>query len=318
MPPIPLCSRSAPCQNSPVPQETLVVKVPQPERAALRERLSASTFEFRSVPHALFSVKGEGVVATLYESGKLVVQGADPAFFVERFVGGACQPAPSKSSATEPARLPEETAVGSDEAGKGDYFGPLVVCAVRVEVDQAPGLVAAGVTDSKRLADGRALKLGAWLREELPHSLQVLMPADYGRAWDQHGLHRLLSDMHAAAIREVARPGDRAVIDQFSKRDEIGPQLRDLKLRIERRPRAESEVAVAAASILARAEFLIGLRELGEEYDFALPKGAGSPVDEAGAEFARRLGLDRLAAVAKVHFKNTEKIRARLEAGGPL
>lgn len=299
-------------------QQTLVVQVPPGERSALRERLAAGVFEFRSVPHALFSVKGEGVVATLYESGKLVVQGPDPAFFVERFAGGTARAAAprSESKASAAPETPAQTTVGSDETGKGDYFGPLVVCAVRVDVDRAPGLVEAGVTDSKRLTDGRALKLGAWLRKELPHSLQVLMPADYGRAWERVGLNRLLSDMHAAAIREVAHPGDRTVIDQFSKKDEIGPQLTDLRLRIEQRPRAESEVAVAAASILARAEFLIALRELGQEYDLVFPKGAGPPVDEAGAAFARDHGLERLGEVAKLHFKNTEKVRARLAAGG--
>ena len=107
--------------------------------------------------------------------------------------------------------------------------------------------------------------------------------------------------------------GDRVVIDQFSKKDEIGPALSDLELDIEQFPRAESELAVAAASIIARAEFLIRLRELGEEHDLLLPKGAGPPVDAAGAEFVRRHGFETLPQVAKVHFKNTDKVRNQLE-----
>jgi ribonuclease HIII len=301
-----------------VTQETLVVQIPAAERDNLRRGLSSGVFEFRSVPHAVFSVKGEGVVATLYRSGKLVVQGSDPGLFVERFAAGVAsptRPARPKAKPTGGTQVSTRTTVGSDETGKGDYFGPLVVCAARVEVDQGHRLKEAGVADSKRISDGRALQLGAWLRREVPHSLQVLMPAEYDRAWNTYGLNTLLSRQHAAAIREVARPGDRTVIDQFSKQDEIGPLLADLALEIELRPRAESEVAVAAASILARSEFLVCLRELSQRHDLELPKGAGPAVDEAGAAFVREYGFERLSQVAKVHFRNTEKIRELLAEG---
>jgi ribonuclease HIII len=296
-----------------VSQETLVVKLPPAERAALRARLGQGRFEYRSVPHAEFSVKGEGVVATLYTSGKLVVQGADPALFLERFAGGAAPTPARRKSAPAPAPAdPSLPTVGSDETGKGDYFGPLVVCAARVEPELAAALTEAGVMDSKRLTDPRALQLAALLRERVPHALRVLMPEDYNRDWKALGLHTLLSRQHAEVIREVAHPGDRVVVDQFAKKDEIGPRLADLGLAIEQRPRAESEVAVAAASILARAEFLLALKELGDEYDLALHKGAGAPVDRIGVEFVRAHGRELLPKVAKTHFKNTEKIERRL------
>lgn len=297
-------------------QETLVVVIPAGQRPALRQRLSTGVFEFRTVPHALFSVKGEGVVATLYQSGKLVVQGSDPALFISRFADVEA-PAPQT---TEPSAgeggIPDQesrTTIGSDECGKGDYFGPLVVAAVRLEPRSAQELRAAGVMDSKRVTDPRALQLGAWLRGEFPHSIQALDPGEYNPAWKERGLHTVLSDLHARAIRDLAVPGDRVVIDQFSKKDEIGPALQDLELDIEQFPRAESVLAVAAASIIARAEFLIRLRELGEQHDLLLPKGAGPPVDAAGAEFVRQNGFEVLSQVAKVHFKNTDKVRSQLE-----
>lgn len=297
-------------------QETVVVRIPPAERAALRARLGQGVFEYRSVPHAAWSVKGEGVVATLYTSGKLVVQGADPALFLERFAAGAAPSAPrAKKAASAPPAAPADPTrptVGSDETGKGDYFGPLVVCAARVEPSLTSELLAAGVMDSKRLTDGKALLLASRLRECVPHSLQVLMPEDYNREWKALGLHTLLSRQHAEAIRAVAHRGDRVVVDQFSKKDEIGPRLVDLELAIEQRPRAESELAVAAASILARAEFLLQLKELGDEFDLPLHKGAGAPVDRIGAEFVRAHGREALARVAKTHFKNTEKIERRL------
>jgi ribonuclease HIII len=203
------------------------------------------------------------------------------------------------------------TTVGSDETGKGDSFGPLVVCAARVTVEQGEQLARLGVMDSKRITDPKALQIAAYLREEIPHCLRVLMPPDYNRDWRSLGLNSLLSREHAEAIRGVAQRGDRVVIDQFAKKDEIGPQLRDLELDIELRTKAESEIAVAAASILARAEFLLQLKALGDHYDLPLHKGAGAPVDRVGAEFVQRHGFARLAEVAKVHFKNSERIRNR-------
>jgi ribonuclease HIII len=298
-----------------VANQTLVLRVPPSEQAQLRARLSQGTFEHRSVPHALFSVKGEGVVATLYTSGKLVVQGSDPLIFVARFVPESAQaeaPAKERPKTSAAPTTFDRPTVGSDESGKGDFFGPLVVAAVRLEPSEAQQLLDAGVMDSKKLSDARALKLGAWLREHAHHSLQVLEPAEYNARWREEGLHTLLSDLHARAIRGVAARGDRVVIDQFSKKDEIGPALAGLGLDIERRTRAESELAVAAASILARAEFLVRLMELGEEAGLALPKGAGALVDEAAAELARRTGPEALAAFAKVHFKNVDKVRGRL------
>ena len=292
-------------------QQTLVISIPAADRPALRERLAGGQFEFRTVPHALFSIKGEGVVATLYQSGKFVVQGPDPALFLARYAGVEA-PAPSEARDPVVSPITERTTVGSDETGKGDFFGPLVVCAVRLDPDEARTLRDAGVMDSKRVTDPRALKLGAWLRGDVRHSLQVLAPGDYNERWEQVGLHTLLSQLHAQAIREVAEPGDRVVIDQFSKKDEIGPALKDLRLDIEQRPRAESEVAVAAASILARAEFLASLHDLGQTFDLELHKGAGPPVDIVGASFARQYGVERLAEVAKVHFKNLEKVNALL------
>jgi ribonuclease HIII len=125
-------------------------------------------------------------------------------------------------------------------------------------------------------------------------------------------LNELLATLHVDAIRAVARPGDRVLVDQFSKRDLIGPELADLGVAFEQHPRAESDPAVAAASVIARSEFLIALRELSQEWTIDLHKGAGEPVDLAAVEFARLHGEAALGAVAKLHFKNSAKVRARL------
>lgn len=297
-------------------QRTLVLKVTPAERTAIRQRLGAEDFEFRSVPHALFSARGCGVIATLYKSGKFVIQGADPDIFVARYVeGGKVLPSKAKTAKEAPLEaVPTTTLIGSDECGKGDYFGPLVVCAVRLDPEAAAKLSSSGVVDSKKLTDDRARQLGAALRQVLPFSIQRLDPPQYNQVYAKIGnVNLLLADLHAAAIRELAKPGMHVLIDQFSKTDLFAARLGDLKLRIEQRPRAEANLAVAAASIIARAEFLACMDELSSEALVTLRKGAGFPTDNAGVEYARMHGFDALAQVAKLHFKNTDKVRRKLQ-----
>lgn len=288
-------------------QDTLVLVVPPAQRGPLRERLSAAAFEFRSVPHALFSVKGADVVATLYASGKLVVQGRDPAAFVARFLEDAALPAGSPTGGGAMRTL-EVPTIGSDECGKGDYFGPLVVAAVRLSPEQARSLVASGVMDSKRVGDAKALQLGAAIRH-LPHALRRLDPPEYNRRHASAGnLNELLADLHAEVIRELAAPGERVVVDRFADENLVASRLADLGLELEQRPRAEDDPAVAAASLLARSEFLLALQELGEAHDLTLPKGAGPPADVAARRLYTRGGHALLARLAKLHFKNTQKL----------
>jgi ribonuclease HIII len=292
-----------------VAQKTLVVQVPPTDRGRLQARLELGVFEHRSVPHALFSVKGEGAVATLYASGKLVVQGEDPAIFVERFLG-----LPVPVGRDDPGREPEahddeRTTVGSDECGKGDYFGPLVVAAVRLDPDQARQVRASGVRDSKTLSDQTALRLGGALRTTFSCAIARLDPADYNRIHKRPGqLNAMLADLHARVIRELHCPGVRVVIDQFGPESLMRERLAGLDLVLEQRHRAEAVPAVAAASVIAREEFLIALRELSEKYAVDLHKGAGDPVDRAARQFVSLHGREALAGVAKLHFKNTQKL----------
>ena len=299
-------------------QETLVVKLTSAQQAQLRSRLNAGSFEWRKVPHASFSVKGEGVVATQYRSGKLVVQGGDPEAFLARFVEGG-QPVPKKpktrterESGDDVAKL-TVTTVGSDEAGKGDFFGPLVVAAVRLEPEVARKMAKGGVMDSKRLTDAKAFELGAALRGTVPFSVVRVDPPEYNHRYPQYsGLNPFLADLHAEAIRAVAQPGVRVLVDRFAKEGLMQKALGDLDIRLEQATRAERNMAVAAASILARQEFLLGLQELSDEAGVPLHKGAGRPTDDSGVRYVEAHGFEALGNVAKLHFKNTEKIRARI------
>lgn len=293
-------------------QETIVVQLPPRAAGPLKAQLAG--FEFRSVPHALFSAKGDGVVATFYASGKLVVQGSGARMFVERYVGGAAPAANAKADqASAPARGDElETAgplVGSDECGKGDYFGPLVVCAVRLMPEESAKLRAAGVRDSKTLSDEQCLKLGAALRAKFAHAIARLDPPAYNATYARvKNVNHVLADLHAQAIRELAQPRDRVLVDKFGDEKLLRERLSTLDVELHQRVRAEAVTAVAAASIIGREEFLTALRELSEEAAVDLHKGAGEPVDVAGRRFVELHGRAKLARVAKVHFKNTERL----------
>lgn len=273
----------------------------------MRERLAAGGFAFRPAPYAFFNAKGDGVVATFYESGKLVVQGEGARMFVERFVGESMVPeerATPNATAVDDAPL-----VGSDECGKGDYFGPLVVCAVRLEPAESKALSGGMVRDSKTLSDEACVRLGAALRSKYRHAIARLDPPEYNATWGRvRNVNEVLADLHARAIRELAQPKDRVLVDKFADESLLERRLKGLEIALEQRVRAESVIAVAAASIIAREEFLTALRELSEEVAVDLHKGAGDPADAAARRYVALHGREALSAVAKVHFKNTQKL----------
>jgi ribonuclease HIII len=262
-------------------------------------------------------VKGEGVVATLYDSGKLVVQGSEPERFLVRFTD---EPAPAPPRPLRPLTktvTATEPIVGSDEAGKGDWFGPLVVAAVRIDIEEAGEIAEFGVADSKSLSDTRVLRLAALLRDRVSHSVVRIDPPEYNRRYPTYpGLNEFLTDLHVEAIREVGKDEDRVIVDQFAWGNPVQMGLSDTKLRVEERPRAEEELAVAAASVLARAEFLLAIMELSERNGMELFKGAGPLTDRAGARFVIEHGEAKLAQVAKLHFKNTLKVQERVRRSG--
>ena len=258
-----------------------------------------------AVPHARFSVKGEGVVATLYRSGKLVVQGAEAELFAERYLGR--QPVPKVEKALAD---PTRPLIGADEAGKGDYFGPLVAAAVLLPPEKRDDVSALGVTDSKRLNDTTIARIAPVLEANLEHAIEILEPPVYNTTWGElRNVNEVLADLHARAIGRLASPGMAVLIDRFAAVSVMEGRLKPLEVELAQAPRAESELAVAAASVLARNTFVERIAALSEEWAVDLAKGAGAPTDRAGRRFITLHGFEALDKVAKLHFKNTEKIR---------
>ena len=205
--------------------------------------------------------------------------------------------------------------IGSDEAGKGDYFGPLVVAAVLVDGAVLGPLGQLGVKDSKRLADASVERLAGKIRGSCIYAIVPIGPEKYNHLYSKiQNLNRLLAWGHARAIENILNREEcsYALADQFGDENFLISALlsKGRTIQVKQQTGAESDIAVAAASILARAEFLRRLAQLSAKYQMKLPKGASSVVIQAGKEFITRYGNERLREVAKIHFKTTRSVLA--------
>ena len=231
--------------------------------------------------------------------------------------------------------------IGTDEAGKGDYFGPLVVAAVYVDTESSETFSDLGITDGKKLSNRRVQNLAELIRCRYEQHIVVVerMPDAYNSLYNTlrrrgQNLNHLLASLHAEAIHTLANrvAAKHALVDQFSKDDLITRELiqrandkshllcgtppaldsalsarMSLGIEIKQVTKAERDIAVAAASIIARDVFLTGMETLSGKYEICLPRGAYQVV-EAGREFVKLHGSDALQNVAKLHFNLTDAV----------
>ncbi len=205
--------------------------------------------------------------------------------------------------------------IGIDESGKGDYFGPLVIAAVFVDATTQGELRLMQVRDSKKISDGRILEMAPDIKTICPHSVIAIGPQKYNELYAKiRNLNRLLAWGHAKALETLLErvTCERAISDQFGNERLILNVLQEKgrKIVLEQRTKAESDLAVAAASILARAEFLLRLKRLSSEVGTTLPKGASPAVELAAKMIIKKHGQERLGSVAKLHFKTTKAVLA--------
>jgi ribonuclease HIII len=207
----------------------------------------------------------------------------------------------------------EKGHIGTDESGKGDYFGPLVVAGVFILDEQQKVLAELGVKDSKRLSDNRVREFADLIKRGYKHSLVVIGPEKYNELYSKlRNLNRILAWAHSRAIENLLEDVHctLAVTDQFGDKMYVLNALmkRGRNIELIQRPKAEEDLAVAAASILARAEFLKRLYFLSQDIGIDLPKGSPPVVVETGIELAKVHGVQVLDKVAKKHFKITKRI----------
>lgn len=287
------------------------------QAAALEAWLRSHDFVFRDVPYARFAAGKEKTQVVFYESGKLVVQGKGTQDFVEFVL---------EPNILQEVKLGYETVlnpellaprIGVDESGKGDFFGPLCIAGVYINDKVIAAWEGKGIKDSKNISSDRRIMELARLIRETPGCLCSVVPIGneaYNRLYAKmKSVNTLLAWGHARVIENLmglshrmVPPPVRAISDQFAHdKGVISKALMKLGRGIElvQRHKAEADIAVAAASILARDEFVSRLREMGRDYEMVFPKGASTAVDAAAKEFVAKRGPENLVKVAKMHFR---------------
>ncbi len=288
-------------------------KIPQ-----LKRDLEARGYMFRDLPYAHFAAehRGEKVNVAMYTSGKLVIQGKGTTDFVQFYLEPQLlgEAKLGYEHILDPTML--EPRIGVDESGKGDFFGPLVIAGAFLNEDAARNMMEIGVRDSKLIkSDARIAEIAKAIRqtEGCVTDVVAIGPEKYNQL---HARMRNVNDIlgwgHARVIENLLGRVDspKAISDQFGNKRIIEKALmeRGRKIELVQRHKAESDLAVAAASIIARNEFVMRLRRLGKEYGVELPKGASLAVEEAAAQLVAKHGRDALAKVAKMHFRTSQKV----------
>jgi ribonuclease HIII len=299
------------------PLTSYTSKLSDTQAKALEAWLRAHQYTFREVPYARFAAEREKTNLVFYESGKLVVQGKGTQEFIEFVL---------EPEILKEARLGYETVlnpdlilprIGVDESGKGDFLGPLCVAGAYVNEAVVKAWKDSGIRDSKAISGDKRIKELAELIRKTPGCVSTVVPIGneaYNRLFDKlRSVNSMLAWGHARVIEnlmllkyQMNPPPIRAISDQFAHNKEVvAKALMSLGRGIEliQKHKAEEDLAVAAASILARNEFVTRLEAMGKRYEMEFPKGASAAVDMAAKEFIAKHGADNLPKVAKMHFR---------------
>lgn len=289
----------------------------QDQQQTLIEILKKGNYIPKDVPHTRIAVNAPNCNISLYKSGKCLVQGKG----AQEWAVNVLEPFVLKEAKIgyEHVLSPElfQPHMGIDESGKGDYFGPLVIAAVYVDEAKVQALQEAGVRDSKSISsDKRIEAIAKDIRTICAPNFSVVTigPLAYNRLQKKMGtVNNVLAWGHARSIENLLEKQPecpRAVADQFGPKHQIERALlkNGRKIKLEQRHKAESDPAVAAASILARSGFLYALKKMGVTYDLTIPKGASAKVKEAAIELAKKNGPEVLIQNCKIHFKTTTEV----------
>ncbi len=279
--------------------------------------LRTGNYRPRETPYTIISVEGPDCNIALYTSGKCVIQGQG----AEDWVTYTLEPNVLLEARLgyESVHTPEifQPHIGVDESGKGDFFGPLVIAAAYVDEEIVPAFQKLNVRDSKAItSDKKAEELADAIADVLGDrfALVTIGPRSYNRLYTKmRSVNRMLAWGHARAIEDLLAKtpnATRAISDQFGPTRQIERALmkKGRTIKLEQRPRAESDPAVAAASILARAGFLRALRDIQKKFGIVIPKGASPQVRQAAQTIVTKAGPTALLDIAKCHFKTADDV----------
>jgi ribonuclease HIII len=292
-------------------------KLTDDQASALQAALVARNWQPRTVPYARFAFESDKTNIVFYESGKLVVQGKGTQEFVEFVL---------EPEILQQAKLGYETIlnpdlllprIGVDESGKGDFFGPLCIAGVYVNESVIGAWKDAGIRDSKNISSDKKISDLAKLIRETPGCVVdsvVVGNEAYNRLYAKmKSVNTLLAWGHARVIEnlmgkryQMNPPPVKAISDQFAASKSViekALMTQGKEIQLVQRHKAEEDVAVAAASILARDAFVKGLAKLEKDFSMKLPKGASAAVDAAAKQFVTERGASELAKISKLHFR---------------
>jgi ribonuclease HIII len=292
-------------------------KLTDDQAAALDAALRARDWKPRTVPYARFAYESDKTNIVFYESGKLVVQGKGTQEFVEFLL---------EPEILKQVKLGYETIlnpelllprIGVDESGKGDFFGPLCIAGVYVNEHVIKAWADAGIRDSKNISSDKKIAELAEKIRTTPGCVSdavVVGNEAYNRLYAKmKSVNTLLAWGHARVIEnlmgkryQMNPPPVKAISDQFAASKSVVEKAlmaQGKELQLVQRHKAEEDIAVAAASILARDGFVKGLAKLEKDYAMKLPKGASAAVDAAAKQFVTERGAENLVKIAKTHFR---------------
>ena len=288
-------------------------------------------FKEKTPPYAVFQAQEmDGTVITLYESGKIMFQGvsadidANLWIDMERHLNnriidittGKDKKIKDNNKDTDKLII-NKPSIGSDEVGTGDYFGPIVVTASYVSKENESFLNDLGVRDSKKLTDETIIKIAPEIIKQIPHSTIIFDNESYNKYHNEDiNMNKIKAILHNKALLNLVKNDynyEMIVIDQFVNPKKYFEYIKDAKeivRNITFYTKAEDKfLSVAAASIISRYVFLVKMNELSKSIGIELPKGAGDKVDEVAKEIVEKYGFDKLNSIAKLNFKNTDKLK---------
>lgn len=305
-------------------QTTITLKVSE----KTKEQMIDFFFDLRrdkTPPYAVFQAIDGDTVVTLYESGKAVFQGKDADlssdFWIatEKINSGKAETTNSNDKKKEEKRekiIPIRiNSIGSDEVGTGDYFGPIVVTASYVSRENIDFLLDLKVKDSKKLNDAQILKIVPEIIKRIPYKTYVLNNKDYNSYYKNYNMNQMKAILHNKVLYELKQNNyncDYIVVDQFEPPKSYYNHLKGTTKKVNDIffiTKAEDQcLSVACSSLISRYIFLREMNKLSKELGITLPKGANPMVDEVGKQIVSKYGVDKLNDIAKLNFKNTDKI----------
>ena len=272
----------------------------------------------KKIPYAVFQAQDEDTVITLYESGKCMFQGTS-ADVDAAIWGVALENTKEKKDEKKKNDLKYYncSSVGSDEVGTGDYFGPIVVTAAFVTKEQIPFLEKLGVGDSKKIDDNKILKIAPEIAKKVKYRSVILNNSEYNEKYDRNtNMNKIKAILHNRVLYQLIQEEkpkiDYIIVDQFAKEARYYEYLKDQKVvqrNITFMTKAEDKnMAVACGSIISRYIFLKEFDKICDSIHIPIPKGAGRDVDTIGEEIVEKYGEEKLKEIAKLNFKNTDRI----------